>query len=64
MYFFVCGGWGGFKIILVEINAKGFYLEMCKIKASILGQNHRMEKLPSSERYWTFFTKEYLSGVI
>ena len=39
-------------ISLVETYAEGVYLEMCK-KASTYGQNHRVEQLPNSERYWT-----------
>ena len=50
-------------IILVEIKVKGS-LWKCIKKAPIHGQNHRVEQLPISEKYWTCLTKEKLSGVI
>ena len=37
---------------------------MCKKKASIFDQNHRVEELPIIERYWKLLAKENLSGVI
>ena len=40
------------------------FLLKCVKKASIYGQNNRIEQLPKSERYWRFITQEYLSGVI
>ena len=49
-----------FMIILVEINVQGFPWK-CAKKTSIYGQNRKMA---NSERYWTFLTKEKLSGVI